>query len=136
MGMSIKLRMSWRAPWIIIEYSAGIVGGCTRGLAISGTMQLSPAGLIFIVGLFVSGIIKTSYCMGGIIRMMTYVVPILIGFFFAFALKNGAAYSNVHAEQSLTFGSLSGHSVATKLGVKTDDNVVLESEVGKVISNV
>lgn len=50
---------------IIIEYSAGIAGGCTSGLAISGTMQLSPAGLLFIVGLFVSGIITTKLLYGG-----------------------------------------------------------------------
>jgi len=49
---------------IIIQYSAGIAGGCTSGLAISGTMQLSPAGLIFIVGLFVSGIITTKILYG------------------------------------------------------------------------
>ncbi|AFM42169.1 YeeE/YedE family protein (DUF395) [Desulfosporosinus acidiphilus SJ4] len=49
---------------IIIEYSAGIAGGCTSGLAISGTMQLSPAGLLFIVGLFVSGIITTKLLYG------------------------------------------------------------------------
>ena len=50
---------------IIIEYSAGIAGGCTSGLAISGTMQLSPAGLLFIVGLLVSGIITTKLLYGG-----------------------------------------------------------------------
>ncbi|MDR3542324.1 MAG: YeeE/YedE thiosulfate transporter family protein [Desulfosporosinus sp.] len=49
---------------IIIEYASGIAGGCTSGLAISGTMQLSPAGLIFIVGLFVSGIITTKILYG------------------------------------------------------------------------
>ena len=49
---------------IFIEYSAGIAGGCTSGLAISGTMQLSPAGLIFIAGLFVSGIITTKLLYG------------------------------------------------------------------------
>lgn len=49
---------------IIIEFAAGIAGGCTSGLAISGTMQLSPAGLIFIVGLFVSGIITTKLLYG------------------------------------------------------------------------
>jgi len=49
---------------IIIEYAAGIAGGCTSGLAISGTMQLSPAGLIFIGGLFVSGIITTKLLYG------------------------------------------------------------------------
>ncbi|KLU66187.1 putative inner membrane protein [Desulfosporosinus acididurans] len=49
---------------MIIEYAAGIAGGCTSGLAISGTMQLSPAGLLFIVGLFVSGIITTKLLYG------------------------------------------------------------------------
>ena len=49
---------------MIIEYSAGIAGGCTSGLAISGTMQLSPAGLIFIAGLFTSGIITTKILYG------------------------------------------------------------------------
>lgn len=49
---------------IIIEFAAGIAGGCTSGLAISGTMQLSPAGLIFIVGLFISGIITTKILYG------------------------------------------------------------------------
>ena len=49
---------------IIIEYAAGIAGGCTSGLAISGTMQLSPAGLVFIAGLFISGIITTKLLYG------------------------------------------------------------------------
>lgn len=49
---------------IILEFSAGIAGGCTSGLAISGTMQLSPAGLIFIGGLFVTGIITTKLLYG------------------------------------------------------------------------
>ncbi|HZW82103.1 MAG TPA: YeeE/YedE thiosulfate transporter family protein [Candidatus Deferrimicrobium sp.] len=49
---------------VIIEYAAGIAGGCTSGLAISGTMQLSPAGLIFIAGLFISGIITTKILYG------------------------------------------------------------------------
>lgn len=49
---------------LLIEYAAGVAGGCTSGLAISGTMQLSPAGLIFIAGLFVSGIITTKILYG------------------------------------------------------------------------
>ncbi len=40
----------------LIEYGAQMAGGCTSGLAISGTMQLAPSGLIFIAGLFASGI--------------------------------------------------------------------------------
>jgi hypothetical protein len=42
---------------IILEYGAGIAGGCTSGLAISGGMLLAPAAFIFIGGMFISGII-------------------------------------------------------------------------------
>ena len=42
---------------IILEYGAGIAGGCTSGLAISGGMLLAPAAYIFIAAMFVSGII-------------------------------------------------------------------------------
>lgn len=41
---------------IILEYGAGIAGGCTSGLAISGGMLLAPAAFLFIAGMFVSGI--------------------------------------------------------------------------------
>jgi uncharacterized protein len=42
---------------IIVEYAAGIAGGCTSGLAISGGMLLVPAAFLFIAGMFISGII-------------------------------------------------------------------------------
>jgi len=42
---------------IILEYGAGIAGGCTSGLAISGGMLLAPAAFLFIAGMFVSGIV-------------------------------------------------------------------------------
>jgi hypothetical protein len=42
---------------IILEYAAGIAGGCTSGLAISGGMLLAPAAFLFIGGMFASGII-------------------------------------------------------------------------------
>ena len=41
---------------IIIEYGAGIAGGCTSGLAVGGGLFLAPAAFIFIAGLFASGI--------------------------------------------------------------------------------
>jgi len=44
---------------ILIEYGAGIAGGCTSGLAISGGLQLAPSAFIFITGMFISGIITT-----------------------------------------------------------------------------
>ncbi len=42
---------------ILLEYAAGIAGGCTSGLAISGGMLLVPAAFLFIAGMFGSGII-------------------------------------------------------------------------------
>lgn len=42
---------------IILEYGAGIAGGCTSGLAISGGMLLAPAAFLFIGGMFMSGIL-------------------------------------------------------------------------------
>lgn len=42
---------------IILEYGAGIAGGCTSGLAISGGMLLAPAAFIFIGAMFASGIV-------------------------------------------------------------------------------
>jgi uncharacterized membrane protein YedE/YeeE len=42
---------------IILEFGAGIAGGCTSGLAISGGMLLAPAAFIFIAGMFASGIL-------------------------------------------------------------------------------
>ncbi len=44
---------------IILEYGAGIAGGCTSGLAISGGMLLAPSAFVFIMGMFASGIITT-----------------------------------------------------------------------------
>jgi hypothetical protein len=45
---------------IILEYGAGIAGGCTSGLAISGGMLLAPSAFIFIAGMFASGIITAK----------------------------------------------------------------------------
>ena len=42
---------------IILEYGAGIAGGCTSGLAISGRMLLAPAAFLFIASMFASGIL-------------------------------------------------------------------------------
>jgi len=41
----------------LLEYAAGIAGGCTSGLAISGGVVLAPASFIFIAGMFASGIV-------------------------------------------------------------------------------
>ena len=42
---------------VVLEYAAGIAGGCTSGLAISGGMLLAPAAFLFIAGMFASGIV-------------------------------------------------------------------------------
>ena len=42
---------------IILEYGAGIAGGCTSGLAISGGMLLAPSAFLFIAAMFASGIL-------------------------------------------------------------------------------
>ncbi|MBI3177250.1 MAG: YeeE/YedE family protein, partial [Chloroflexi bacterium] len=41
----------------LLEIAAGIAGGCTSGLAISGGMLLAPAAYLFIAGMFASGIV-------------------------------------------------------------------------------
>jgi uncharacterized membrane protein YedE/YeeE len=49
---------------IVVEYAAGIAGGCTSGLAISGGMLLAPAAFLFIAGMFASGIITARLIYG------------------------------------------------------------------------
>jgi hypothetical protein len=44
---------------IVLEIGAGIAGGCTSGLAISGGMFLVPAAFIFMAGMFASGILTS-----------------------------------------------------------------------------
>lgn len=44
------------AGGIVLEFAAGIAGGCTSGLAISGSVQMAPAAFLFIPGMFISGI--------------------------------------------------------------------------------
>ena len=49
---------------IILEYAAGIAGGCTSGLALAGGVQLSPAAFLFIPGIFLSGAITALIMYG------------------------------------------------------------------------
>ena len=42
---------------IILEYGAGMAGGCTSGLAIWGGLQLAPAAFVFMGGMFATGIL-------------------------------------------------------------------------------
>jgi hypothetical protein len=41
---------------IVLEFGAGIAGGCTSGLAIGGGLFLAPSAFIFIGAMFLSGI--------------------------------------------------------------------------------
>lgn len=50
---------------IVLEIGAGIAGGCTSGLAISGGMLLAPAAYLFIAGMFVSGIVTALFVYRG-----------------------------------------------------------------------
>jgi uncharacterized membrane protein YedE/YeeE len=49
---------------IVLEIAAGIAGGCTSGLAISGGMLLAPSAFIFIGGMFASGIVTALIVYG------------------------------------------------------------------------
>ena len=49
---------------IILEYAAGIAGGCTSGLAISGGMLMAPSAFLFIGGMFASGIVTAKIIYG------------------------------------------------------------------------
>jgi hypothetical protein len=42
---------------ILLEYGAGLAGGCTSGLAIWGGLQLAPAAFVFMGGMFAAGIL-------------------------------------------------------------------------------
>jgi uncharacterized membrane protein YedE/YeeE len=49
---------------VIVEYGAGIAGGCTSGLLISGGMLLAPAAFLFMGGMFASGIVTALIVYG------------------------------------------------------------------------
>ena len=40
----------------LVEVGAGIAGGCTSGLAVSGGVLLSPGAFVFMAGMFAAGI--------------------------------------------------------------------------------
>jgi uncharacterized membrane protein YedE/YeeE len=46
---------------VLLQIGASIAGGCTSGLGITGMMLLSPAGLLFIAGVFSAGIITALF---------------------------------------------------------------------------
>ena len=61
--LKLDVVVTWGKRWlvlflgaILLEYGAGIAGGCTSGLAISGGVQLTPSAFLFMGGMFASGI--------------------------------------------------------------------------------
>ena len=48
----------------LVQFGAGIAGGCTSGLAISGGMVLAPSAYIFIASMFISGIVTALVVYG------------------------------------------------------------------------
>ncbi len=56
-GESVAVR--WAVVFFgtaLIQYAAGLAGGCTAGLAVSGGAVLAPGAFLFIVGMFAGGI--------------------------------------------------------------------------------
>ena len=56
-GPSRKLRLAIAFfGAVLVQIGAGIAGGCTSGLAISGGAVLAPAAFLFMAGMFGGGI--------------------------------------------------------------------------------
>jgi uncharacterized membrane protein YedE/YeeE len=62
-GFRERFGPSPRARWVVafvgaflVEVGAGIAGGCTSGLAVSGGVVLSPGAFTFMAGMFAAGI--------------------------------------------------------------------------------
>ncbi len=49
---------------MLVQFGAGLAGGCTSGLAISGGMLLAPSAYIFIATMFASGILTALVVYG------------------------------------------------------------------------
>jgi hypothetical protein len=54
-GRKLRLLVAF-AGAVLVQVGAGIAGGCTSGLAISGGAALSPAAFVFMAGMFAGGI--------------------------------------------------------------------------------
>lgn len=56
-GRSVWLRLGLAfVGAVLVQIGAGIAGGCTSGLAISGGTTLSPGAFVFMAGMFLGGI--------------------------------------------------------------------------------
>ncbi len=60
MGSSVVKRWVWAfIGGVLMGISARIAGGCVSGLLISATIQLAPAGFIFMFSLWIGGVLTT-----------------------------------------------------------------------------
>ncbi len=56
-GPSVAMR--WAVVFVgtaLLEFAAGLAGGCTAGLAVSGGAALAPGAFLFMAGMFAGGI--------------------------------------------------------------------------------
>jgi uncharacterized membrane protein YedE/YeeE len=52
-------RVRWAVAFLgafLVELGAGIAGGCTSGLAVSGGVVLAPGAFVFMAGMFAAGV--------------------------------------------------------------------------------
>ncbi len=60
MGPSTAKRWAWAfIAGIMMGFAARIAGGCVSGLLISGVIQLAPSGFIFMIALWIGGVVTT-----------------------------------------------------------------------------
>jgi uncharacterized membrane protein YedE/YeeE len=60
-GASVARRWTWAfAAGIMMGFAARLTGGCVSGLLISASMQLAPGGYIFMIALWIGGVITTA----------------------------------------------------------------------------
>ncbi|KJR43486.1 YeeE/YedE family protein [Candidatus Magnetoovum chiemensis] len=61
-GRSVIKRLGWAfLGGILVGFGARMAGGCTLGMLISGVIQLSPAGFIFMMSLWMGGVFMTMF---------------------------------------------------------------------------
>ncbi|MEO5355862.1 MAG: YeeE/YedE family protein [Nitrospirae bacterium YQR-1] len=70
-GPSVFKRWVWVfLAGILMGFAARIAGGCVSGLLISGAIQLMPSGFIFMISLWIGGVVMTLlFYRGGIIAI-------------------------------------------------------------------
>ncbi len=73
---------------VLVQLGAGIAGGCTSGLAISGGAALAPAAFLFMAGMFAGGIPAAWLWYRGRVGLMLDIIKALaLGFLFGWSLQ-------------------------------------------------